>query len=70
MDLGLDAHIGRFDRIGWRTLSDLVYATTYSPHGGDEEKFTREIIVKGLGDAEHLDMPRLRRLYFECSGGG
>ena len=65
-DRGLSAHLANFNTKGWHTLSDLVYATTYSPHGGCEEKFEREIVVKGLGDANHVDRPRLRRLYFEA----
>ena len=65
-DLQLEAHLEHFKQIGWRTLHDLVYDTTYSPQGGSEETFQEEIIVKGLGSANHTDRPRLRRLYFEA----
>ncbi len=48
------------------TLNDLVYSTSYSPHGGDEAGFEIDIIIPGLGSATHIDKPRLRRLYFEA----
>ena len=70
VDRGLGAHLTHFESLGWRTLSDLVYATNYSPQGSDaasEQMFTDDNITKGLGSATHIDRPRLRRLFFEAS---
>ena len=69
VDRGLGAHLTHFESLGWRTLSDLVYATNYSPQGSDaasEQMFTDDIITKGLGSPTHIDRPRLRRLFFEA----
>ena len=66
VEVGLGGHLENFTKIGWRTLSDLVYATTYNPQAGDEEKFMVEVVEKGLGDRAHIDLPRIRRLFFEA----
>jgi hypothetical protein len=63
--LELGAHGEHFKTIGWITFSKLAYATTYTP-GGDEDKYTEEITVKGLKDANHPDKGVLRRLFFEA----
>jgi hypothetical protein len=63
--LELGAHEEHFKTIGWITFSKLAYATTYTP-GGDEDKYTEEITVKGLKDANHPDKGVLRRLFFEA----
>jgi hypothetical protein len=65
-DRKLEAHLPHFLSLGWRTLNDLVYATTYTPQSHDEPLFEREIIIPGLGSPTHLDRPRLRRLFFEA----
>ena len=64
LDLGLGDHVKYFELRRWRALSDLVFSTSYTCHGGDEGVFTREIIVPGLGAEDHIDRPRRRRLFF------
>ena len=61
----LGAHQARFELAGWHTFADLVFSTTFTPQNGDEGSFVRDIIVKGLGDADHVDKIKLRRLFFE-----
>ena len=61
----LTACAERFRQANWHTFADLAFATSFSP-GGDKTVFTGEIIVKGLGSADHADRPRLRRLFWEA----
>jgi hypothetical protein len=66
LDLGLEAHLPRFEKKKWRTLSNLVFATTYTCHVGDEQKFLDEIVTPGLGAPDHDDYSNIRRLFFEA----
>jgi hypothetical protein len=69
VERGLGDFLQRFDELGWETLSDLVFATNYTPRGlerADEELFVNEIVIPVLGDATHRSRPRLRRLFFEA----
>ena len=70
IDRGLAVHLPKFESLGWRCLSDLVYATNYSPQATNdatnEQMFLDDIIIKSLGTADHQDKPRLRRLFFEA----
>ena len=62
---GLEAHLAHFQSIGWRTFGDIAFVSAYAP-GGDEALFVSDIILRGLRDADHIDKPRLRRLYWEA----
>ena len=69
IELGLSDHLETFQRLGWRTLSDLVYATTFNPQATteqSEEKFLVDIVTKGLGARDHVNLPRIKRLFFEA----
>ena len=46
MDLGLAEHMRRFEELEWNSLGDPVYATTYSPQGGDEAKLAEAVGYK------------------------
>ena len=62
----LGAHAKRFADAGWHTYADLVFSTTFTPQNGDEESYVRDIVMKGLGDVNHGDRTKLRRLFFEA----
>ena len=66
IERGLEAHLAVFENLGWRTLGDLAFATSYSPRGGDEGVFVRELVMPALKDERHIGRPRLRRLFFEA----
>ena len=62
----LGAHVKRFEDAGWFTYSDLVFATTFTPNNGEEQRYNEDILVPGLGDLKHADRMKLRRLFFEA----
>ena len=62
----LGAHVKRFEDAGWFTYSDLVFATTFTPNNGEEQRYNEDILVPGLGDTKHKDRMKLRRLFFEA----
>ena len=66
IERGLEAHLAVFENLGWRTLGDLAFATSYSPRGGDEDVVVRELVMPALKDERHIGRPRLRRLFFEA----
>ena len=41
---GLGAHSRRFEAAGWFTCSDLVFATTFTPQNGEEQRYTEDIV--------------------------
>lgn len=65
LELGLGAHVARFETSGWRSMADLAFATSYAP-GNDESIFITEVVSVGLGAPDHVDKNRLRRLFFEA----
>ena len=62
----LGAHAKNFEDAGWFTFADLVFSTTFTPQNGEEERYNADIVVKGLGDVNHKDRTKLRRLFFEA----
>ena len=62
----LSAHAKRFEDAGWFTFADLVFSTTFTPQNGEEERYKADIVMKGLGDVDHKDRTKLRRLFFEA----
>jgi hypothetical protein len=63
LELELTEHKERFAKANWKTLGNLAFAT---PQKSDEEAFRKNILEKGLGDADHVDAHKLRRLFFEA----
>ena len=61
-ELELTQHLDRFKAAKWNTLAALAFS---SPQGGNEEAFIKNVLVPGLGSADHADTHLLRRLYFE-----
>ena len=62
-ELELTDHLERFTRAKWKTLGDLAFA---APQGSTEVEFRKYVLEKGLGDPDHDDAGRLRRLFFEA----
>ena len=65
IELGLSAHVDRFVAKKWFTLANLAYASN-AGSSGDEDKFISQVVIPGLGRADHPDLPTMRRLYFEA----
>ena len=63
---GLAAHKARFEAAGWYTCSDLVFATTFTPQNGQEDRYDADILMVGLGDRTHRDKGKLRRIFYEA----
>lgn len=64
--LGLDGIQGEFDRRGWKTMSTFAFASSWTPGVGDDTAFRTKVVVPLLGGQDHVDVPKLRKLYFEC----
>jgi hypothetical protein len=64
-ELRLAAHVDRFIAKKWFTLANLAYASN-AGSSGDEDKFISQVVIPGLGSADHPDLPIMRRLYFEA----
>lgn len=64
--LGLDGIQGEFDRRGWKTMSTFAFASSWTPGVGDDTAFRTKVVVPLLGGEDHVDVPKLRKLYFEC----
>ncbi len=64
--IGLSDFMARFNELGWTTYAEFAFATTHAPGQGDDEKFRAEVVVPLLGDASHLRVPAVRRLFFEA----
>ena len=64
-ECGMESHVAGFAAKGVRTYSDLAYMSSYRP-GGDEAVFDAKVLEKLLGDADHQDAPRLRRLHSDA----
>ena len=64
--LRLTAHAERFEAAGWHSYADLAFSTPYVPGQGDDERFLKDVVEKGLGTRESGDLAALRRLFFEA----
>ena len=64
--LRLTAHTERFEAAGWHSYADLAFSTPYVPGQGDDERFLKDVVEKGLGTRESGDLAALRRLFFEA----
>ena len=49
---------------GWTTHATFAFAVATQP-GGDEQLFIDNVVTPVLGAADHVDAPKLRRLFFE-----
>jgi hypothetical protein len=55
-------------RLGWSTMANFAFASSYTPGQGDDKEFKDEVLAKvlGAGYDVSVESPRLRRLYFEA----
>jgi hypothetical protein len=64
--LGLGAFSERFVDLGWTSYGELAFATSYTPGQPEDERFKKEVLEAGLGQADHPKKSALRRLFFEA----
>ena len=60
-----DAVITAMALRGWTTHATFAFSVATQP-GGDEQVFLDGVVIPILGAAEHIDAPKLRRLFFEA----
>mmetsp|Transcript_56011 Transcript_56011/g.91199 ORF Transcript_56011/g.91199 Transcript_56011/m.91199 type:complete len:408 (+) Transcript_56011:59-1282(+) len=60
-----DAVMTAMALMGWTTHATFAFAVATQP-GGDEQVFIDGVVIPILGAAEHIDAPKLRRLFFEA----
>ena len=65
LEIGLGAHVARFEIAGWKSMADLAFSTSFAP-GNDEAIFINEVVNVGLGAPDHADKNRLRRIFLEA----
>ena len=64
--LGLEGLGAAFAGRGWTTMSTFAFASSWTPGVGDDTAFRNAVLLTTLGDANHIDAPKVRKLYFEC----
>ena len=64
--LGLGDHLEAFNQAGWHTYADVAFSTSYLPGQPEDARFANDILVRGLGQQDHKDKDKLRRLFFEA----
>lgn len=65
-DVGLEAYKDEMARRGWVTMSAFAFASSWSPHSGDDQAFIQQVAQPLLGARDHADLPKLRKLYHEA----
>ena len=60
-----DAVITEMARRGWTSHATFAFSVATQP-GVDEQAFLDGVVIPILGAAEHIDAPKLRRLFFEA----
>ena len=67
LQIGLkESAIEELQKKGWETLASLAFSSGHIPGQGNDEVFVDKVIVPILGDANHVDAAKLRRLHFEA----
>ena len=51
---------------GWGTMGTFAFCASNSPAAVDDATFTTKVVIPILGDRDHVDAPKLRRLHFEA----
>ena len=51
---------------GWGTLGTFAFCASNSPSTVTDTVFAEKVVLAILGDREHADAPKLRRLHFEA----
>ena len=50
---------------GWVTHATFAFSVATNPGAGDDQAFIDGVLVPILGREDHLDAPKLRRLFYE-----
>ena len=61
-----DAAITAITGKGWGTMGTFAFCASNSPSTLSDATFIEKVVVPILGDREHVDAPKLRRLHFEA----
>ena len=64
--LGLENLQLFFNGRGWRTMSTFAFASSWTPGVGDDAAFKEKVMIPLSGSEDHLDVPKIRKLHFEC----
>eukprot|EP00435_Cladocopium_sp_Y103_P039326 s4108_g10.t1 len=59
-----DATLNQMNLRGWTTHATFAFSVATQP-GVDEQAFIDGVVVPILGQPDHIDAPKLRRLFFE-----
>ena len=65
-ELGLGEHLEQFKRNGWVSFATLAFSTDYIPGVSSQDGFLNDIVLPGLGKADHPHKLLLRRLFYEA----
>ena len=60
-----DATINAMGLRGWTTHATFAFSVATQP-GVDEQAFVDGVVVPLLGAPDHIEAPKLRRLFFEA----
>lgn len=63
---GLDGYEAGFRARGWTTLSTFAFSSSWTPGTGDDTNFVEKVVKAILPSETHVDVPKLRKLYFEA----
>ena len=63
---GLETRAADFKARGWSTLSTFAFSSSWAPGTGDDSNFVAQVLRPLLGSATHVDVPKVRKLYFEA----
>eukprot|EP00435_Cladocopium_sp_Y103_P023589 s953_g5.t1 len=61
-----DAAITAITAKGWGTMGTFAFCASNSPATVTDTAFADKVVVPILGDRDHVDAPKLRRLHFEA----
>jgi hypothetical protein len=61
-----DAAVTALTDKGWGTLGTFAFCVSNTPSAISDATFAEKVVLPILGDRDHSDAPRLRRLHFEA----
>ena len=64
--LGIESLQLLFNGKGWKTMSTFAFASSWTPGVGDDTAFRQKVLMPLLGSEDHIDVTKIRKLYFEC----
>lgn len=62
----MDGYEAGFRARGWTTLSTFAFSSSWTPKTGDDTNFVEKVVKAILPSETHVDVPKLRKLYFEA----